>query len=47
MKEKLHLQMFNKITSTILLTKIHPFCDGNGRTCKIPFPKDCIIRKKI
>ena len=37
-----------KITSTkfysILLNKIHPFYDGNSRTCKILFANDDIIK---
>ena len=40
-----------KITSTkfysILLNKIHPFYDGNGRTCEILFANDDIIRQNI
>ena len=40
-----------KITSTriysIFLNKIHPFYDGNGRTCKIQFANDDIIRQNI
>ena len=40
-----------KITHTkfysILLNKIHPFYDGNGRTCKILFATDNIIRQNI
>ena len=40
-----------KITSTkfysILLNKIHPFYDGNGRTCKTLFAIDDIIRQNI
>ena len=40
-----------KITSTkfylILLNKIHPFYDGNSRTCKILFVNDDIIRQNI
>ena len=39
-----------KITSTKpyskLLDKIHPFYDGNGRTCKILVANHGIIRKK-
>ena len=44
------IDQFNerKITSTrfysILLNKIHPFYDENGRTCKILFANDDIIR---
>ena len=44
------IHQFNerKITSTkfysIPLNKIHPFYDGNGRTCKILFANDNIIR---
>ena len=38
-----------KITSTkfysILLDKIHPFYDGDGRACKILFAINDIIRK--
>ena len=47
------IDQFNerKITSTkfylILLNKIHPFYDGNGRTCKILFTNDDIIRQNI
>ena len=40
-----------KTTSTkfysILLNKIHPFYDENGRTCKILFANDDIIRQNI
>ena len=40
-----------KITSTkfksILLKKIHPFYDGNGRTCQILFVNDDTIRQNI
>ena len=40
-----------KITSTkiysILLNKIHPFYNGNGRMCKIVFANDDIIRQNI
>ena len=40
-----------KITSTnfysILLNKIHPFYDGNDRTCEILFANDDIIRQNI
>ena len=32
---------------SILLNKIHPFYYGNGRTCKILFAKDDIIRQNI
>ena len=45
------IDQFNerKITSTefysILLNKIHPFYDGNGRTCKILFANDDIIKQ--
>ena len=54
-KDKLYqvIDQFNerKITSTkfysILLNKIHPFYDGNGRTCKILFTNDDIIRQNI
>ena len=44
------IDQFNerKITSTefysILLNKIHPFWDGNGRTCKILFANDDMIK---
>ena len=47
------IDQFNerKITSTkfysILLNKIHPFYDGNGKTCKILFANDDIIRQII
>ena len=47
------IDQFNerKITSTkfysILLNKIHPFYDGNGRTCKILFANDDILRQNI
>ena len=47
------IDQFNerKITSTkfysILLNKIHLFYDGNGRTCKILFANDDIIRQNI
>ena len=47
------IDQFNerKITSTkfysMLLNKIHPFYDGNGRTCKILFTNDDIIRQNI
>ena len=38
-----------KVTSTkfhsILINKIHPFYDGNGRRCKILFANDDIIRQ--
>ena len=54
-EDKLHqiIDQFHerKITSTkfysILLSKIHPFYDGNGRTCKILFANDYIIRQNI
>ena len=54
-EDKLHqiIDQFNerKITSTkfysILLSKIHPFYDGNGRTCQILFANDYIIRQNI
>ena len=40
-----------KITSakfySILLNKIHPFYDGNGRMCKILFANDDIVRQNI
>ena len=40
-----------KITSTkfylILLNKIYPFYDGDGRTCRILFANDDIIRQNI
>ena len=43
--------MERRITSTkfysIFLNKIHPFYDGNGRTCKILFANDDIIRQNI
>ena len=32
---------------SIRLNKIHPFYDGNGRTCKIEFENDDIIIKNI
>ena len=32
---------------SILLNKIHPFYDGNGRMFKILFPNDDIIRQNI
>ena len=47
------INQFNerKITSTkfysILLNKIHSFCDGNGRTIKILFASDDMIRQNI
>ena len=47
------IDQFNerKITSTkfysILLNKMHPFYDGNSRTCKILFANDDIIRQNI
>ena len=47
------IDQFNerKITSTkfysILLNKIHLFYDGNGRTCKILFANDDVIRQNI
>ena len=47
------IDQFNerKIISTkfysILLNKIHPFYDGNGRTCKILFGNDDTIRQNI
>ena len=47
------IDQFNerKITSTefysILLNKIHPFYDGNGRTCQILFANDDIIWQYI
>ena len=54
-EEKLYeiIDQFNerKITSTkfylILLKKIHLFYDGNGRTCKILFANDGMIRQNI
>ena len=40
-----------KITFTkrysILLNKIHPFDDGNGRTCKMLFANDDMIKQNI
>ena len=47
------LDQFNerKIATTksysILLNKLHPFFDGNGRTCKILLPNGDIIRENI
>ena len=47
------IDQFNerKITSTnfysILLNKIHPFQDGNSRTCEIMFANDDIIKQNI
>ena len=47
------IDQFNKreITSlkfySILLYKIHPFYDGNGRTCKIMFANNDAIRQDI
>ena len=47
------IDQFNerKITSTkfysILLNKTHPFYEGNGRTCKILFANDDIIKQNI
>ena len=47
------IDLFNerKITSTkfysILLNEILPFYDGNGRTCKVLFANDDIIRQNI
>ena len=47
------IDQFNerKITSTkfysILLFKIHTFYGGNGRTCKILFANDDIIRQSM
>ena len=32
---------------SILLKKIHPFYDGNGRTCQILFVNDDTIRQNI
>ena len=32
---------------SILLNKINPFDDGNGRTCKITFANNDIIRQNI
>ena len=54
-EEKLYeiIDQFNerKITSTrfysILLNKICPFYDGNGRMCKILFANDDVIRQNI
>ena len=47
------VDQFNERKSTsikfysILLSKIYPFHDGNGRTCKILFANDDIIRQNI
>ena len=47
------IDQFNerKITSTkfysILLNKIYPLYDGNGRTCKTLFVNDDIIRQNL
>ena len=47
------IDQFNerKITPTkfysILLNKIHPFYDGNGRTCKIQVADDVMIWQNI
>ena len=47
------IEQFNekKITSTkfysMFLNKVHPFYDGNGRTCKIQFANDDIMRQNI
>ena len=47
------IDQFNEIKTTftkfysIILYKIHPFYDGNGRTCKILFANDDITRQKI
>ena len=54
-KDKLHqmIDQFNerKITSTkfylMLLNKIHPFYDGNDRTCKTLFTNDNMIRQNV
>ena len=54
-KDKLYqiIDQFNesKIMSTkfysILVNKIRPFYDGNGRTCKILFTNDDITRQNI
>ena len=54
-KDRLHqmIDQFNerKITSTkfylMLLNKIHPFYDGNGRTCKTLFTNDNMIRQNV
>ena len=54
-EDKLHqiIDQLNKIkiTSkrfyTILLNKTHPLYAGNGRTCKILFANDDIIRQNI
>ena len=37
---------FTKFYS-ILFNKIHPFYDGNDRTCKILFPNDGKIRQNV
>ena len=52
MEGKLYQKIYQfnegEITSTnfysVLLNKIYPFCDGNGRTCKILFTNDNMIR---
>ena len=47
------MDQFNerKIISTkfysIPLNKMHPFYDGNGRTCKIMFANDNVIRQDV
>ena len=47
------IEQFNekKITSTkfysMFLNKTHSFYDGNGRTCKIQFANDDIMRQNI
>ena len=54
-KDKLHqmIDQFNerKITSTkfylMLLNKIHPFYDGNDRTCQTLFTNDNMIRQNV
>ena len=43
MKEKLPSTKFY----LIFLNKIHPFYDGDGRTCRILFANDDIIRQNI
>ena len=49
--QTIHQCKEREITSTtfylILLNKIHPFYDGNGRTCKIHFANDNKINKLI
>ena len=47
------IDQFNERTFTstkfysIVLNKIHPFYDGNGKTCKIQFANDDIIGQNI